>query len=101
MDLIFLVGNIALVCTIAASFSGLPLILEFFQKKSTGNASVLPFLAAMTCLKYHIGSFIGIPLHIIEDSFVQVPNLISATISGFQLALIAVFPSKKLQEKED
>ncbi|CAL1288320.1 unnamed protein product [Larinioides sclopetarius] len=211
MDLTFLVGNIAVVCTIAASFSGIPLILEFFQKKSTANASVLPFLASMTCtslwLLYctimndplmqglnlicsilqtiYVGCFYVNTVHkkktlqmvgiaftflistylygfhvadistgsytlgflaavgsilasaaplasitqvfqtksseslpfliifstfvvtflwfiygiLIENSFVQVPNFISAVISAFQLGLIAVFP-KKLQEKK-
>ncbi|GIX84333.1 sugar transporter SWEET1 [Caerostris extrusa] len=49
MDLTLIVGNIATVCTIGSAFSGLPICLEFFRKKSTANVPVLPFLAGWIC----------------------------------------------------
>ncbi|CAL1288321.1 unnamed protein product [Larinioides sclopetarius] len=75
MDLTFLVGNIAVVCTIAASFSGIPLILEFFQKKSTANASVLPFLASMTCTSLWL-----LYCTIMNDPLMQGLNLICSIL---------------------
>ncbi|KAG8178697.1 hypothetical protein JTE90_011623 [Oedothorax gibbosus] len=49
MDLIWLVGNFALVCTVASNFTGIPICLGFFKNGSTSNISVVPFLAGVTC----------------------------------------------------
>ncbi|GBM21318.1 hypothetical protein AVEN_149894-1 [Araneus ventricosus] len=88
-------GFLAAIGSILASAAPLASISEVFQTKSS---ETLPFLIIFSTFVVTVLWFIyGI---LIEDSFVQVPNLMSATISGLQLGLIAVFPSKKSEEKK-
>ncbi|XP_035216516.1 sugar transporter SWEET1-like isoform X2 [Stegodyphus dumicola] len=73
MDLLLIVGNTALICTIASNFAGLPVCFEYTKKKTTSNASVLPFLAGATCcsLWFEYG--------VVSDDFTLIlVNIISA-----------------------
>ncbi|GFY66488.1 sugar transporter SWEET1 [Trichonephila inaurata madagascariensis] len=90
MDLITIVANVAIVCTILSGLSGLPICLEFIQKGSTLNASILPFLAGMICtnlwLQYSI---------ILSDNKLLTVNLITTLLQTMYVLCYSIITSQK------
>ncbi|XP_035216515.1 sugar transporter SWEET1-like isoform X1 [Stegodyphus dumicola] len=95
MDLLLIVGNTALICTIASNFAGLPVCFEYTKKKTTSNASVLPFLAGATCcsLWFEYG--------VVSDDFTLIlVNIISAFLQFCYLICFYTYTPYKSHTKK-
>ncbi|KAK7060073.1 hypothetical protein SK128_024248 [Halocaridina rubra] len=94
MDMLnYRVGLVCCMASIIFCASPLASLTEVFKTQST---ECLPFpLILATCLVTGLWWLYGI---IIANSFVQFPNLIGCALSGFQLLLFIVYPSKRKGE---
>ncbi|KFM79695.1 Sugar transporter SWEET1, partial [Stegodyphus mimosarum] len=95
MDLILIVGNVALICTIASNFAGLPLCFEYAKKKTTSNASVLPFLAGVTScsLWFQYGVVTG-------DFTLELVNIISTFLQFCYVTCFYIYTPYKPHTKK-
>lgn len=80
-----------LCCLVTVVFFAAPccMLLQVFRMKST---EMLPFPLILTSFCVSVQWFIfGI---LINDSFLQIPNFLGALLSGTQLLLFLIYPSK-------
>lgn len=89
------IGFLAAFSSIAASAAPLASVSQVLSTKSSES---LPFpIIFSTFIVTALWFIYGV---LVEDSFIQIPNLIGATLSGFQLCLIFLYPSTKVIKKE-
>lgn len=91
MDFTRLVGNVAVVCTVARNFTGVPVCRDVLKRKSTSGVSSLPFLtgavSSLLWLQYGI---------MIENSEVTFVNVVSALMQFSFLACYFYVTSNKV-----
>ncbi|GFT20183.1 sugar transporter SWEET1 [Nephila pilipes] len=89
------IGFMAAFSSIAASATPLANVSQILQTKSSES---LPFpIIFSTFVVTTLWFIYGM---LVEDSFIQIPNIIGAILSGFQLSLIVLYPSTKAIKKE-
>lgn len=87
-----------LACVSSLVFTAAPLVLVADVIKSKSSEK-LPFLLIISSFFVSISWFFyGF---ILKDAFIQVPNGIGTMISGVQLSLFVLYPSKTKLNKED